>query len=390
VSVVDLVLVGLAVASGVGGYRRGAILQAFGLFGLAAGLALAVLALPATTGTIDQVAPRMGVAVGVVLLGGATGNLIGWLAGSKVRGRLARPAATRTDAVLGSVISIAALALTTWFLALNLANGPFPGLSTALQRSRVVALLDDSLPSPPGLLGGLERAATLLGFPDVFVGLPPPPAAPVEDPLPDDVTEAARLAAPSTVEVLGDGCEVGLLNEGSGFVVAPGYVVTNAHVVAGTDSQLVVWDGDHLRADVVAFDPELDLAVLQVPDLRAAPLALALQEVPRSTGGAVLGYPGGPPLTTSSAAVRAAIDATGRDIYGAGRIERRLYELQTVVRPGNSGGPFVLTDGRVAGVVFAGSTLDQRLAYALTAAEVAPVVEQARQRTQPVGTGACI
>jgi S1-C subfamily serine protease len=390
VSLVDLVLVGLAVASAIGGYRRGAILQAFGLLGLAGGISLAVMALPAATGPIDGVAARMGVAVGVVLVGGAVGNLVGWLAGSRVRARLAHPRAARTDAVLGATLSITALALTTWFLTLNLANGPFPGLSSALQRSRVVALLDDSLPPPPGLVGGLERAATLLGFPDVFVGLPPPPAPPVPEPPSEIVGSAARIAAPGTLEVLADGCEIGLLSEGSGFVAAPGLVVTNAHVVAGTRGQLVIVDGAHLHADVVAFDPSLDLAVLRVPDLRVEPLVLAPEEVPRSTAGAVLGFPGGPPLIRSPAAVRAVVDAAGRDIYGEGRVDRRLYELQAVVRPGSSGGPFVLPDGRVAGVVFASSTIDDRLAYALTSAEVAPIVELARLRTQPVGTGACV
>lgn len=389
-SFVDLVLVGLGVASAIGGYRRGAILQAFGLLGLAGGIAIALLALPAATGWIDGIAARVGVAVGVVLVGGAVGNLLGWLAGARVRSRVAHPRATRADAVLGATLSIAALALTTWFLALNLANGPFPRLSTALHGSRVVALMDDALPPPPGLLGGLERAAALLGFPDVFVGLPPPPAAPVEGPASGAVAAATRAASPGTVEVLGDGCEIGLLNEGSGFVAAPGFVVTNAHVVAGTDDQLVVAGGEHLVAEVVAFDPGLDLAVLQVPDLDVQPLPLALEEVPRRTPGVVLGFPGGPPLTRSPAAVRSVVDVAGRDIYGQGRFDRRLYELQTVVRPGNSGGPFVLADGRVAGVVFASSTIDDRLAYALAARQVAPILEDARRRGSAVDTGSCV
>lgn len=385
----DLILVGLAVLAAVGGYRRGAVLQAFGLFGLALGVVAAAAAVPAATGSIDDVALRVGVAAGVVLMGAAAGNLLGWLAGSRVRARLAHPHVARTDAIAGSLLSIAALALTTWFLALNLANGPFPTLSAAIGRSRVVALLDDSLPPPPPLFGGLERAAALLGFPDVFVGLPPIPAAPVADPAEADVTTAADAAIASTVEILGDGCEAGLLNEGSGFVVAPGYVVTNAHVVAGTHRQVVLAGGEQLPATVVAFDEDLDAAVLRVPALRAPALDLAVVEVARGTDGAVLGFPGGPPLTVSSAGVRAAIDAVGRDIYGDGRVERRLYELQTRVRPGSSGGPFVLPDGRVAGVVFASSTVDDRLAYALTAAEVAPIVAAARTRITPVGTGPC-
>ncbi len=218
----DLVLLALAGLSAIGGFRRGAILQAFGLFGLAVGVAMAVWAVPTATGAIDDLALRMGSAVGIVLIGAAVGNVVGWLAGTRVRSRLADPRAHRTDAVLGATLSIAALAFTTWFLALNLANGPFPALSSAIQRSKVVALLDDSLPAPPPLLSGLERAAALLGFPDVFVGIPPAPAPPVGEPLSADVRAAARAGAPSTVEVLGDGCDEGLLNEDPGSWWRPG------------------------------------------------------------------------------------------------------------------------------------------------------------------------
>jgi S1-C subfamily serine protease len=253
-----------------------------------------------------------------------------------------------------------------------------------------VRLLDETLPAPPPLLRGLERAAALLGFPDAFVGLPPVPAAPVDPPDPAAVRAASEVALPSTVEVLGDGCATGFLNEGSGFVAGPGYVVTNAHVVAGTTRQAVLAGGDHLAATVVAYDTRLDLAVLRVPELQAPPLELATQEVPRGTGGAVLGFPGGPPVTVSPSAVRTVIDAVGRDVYGAGQIRRRLYELQTDVDPGSSGGPFVLVDGRVAGVIFASSTLDPDVAYAIAAAQLVPVLDRAVGRTAPVGTGPCI
>jgi S1-C subfamily serine protease len=390
VSVLDVVLLALGALSAIGGYRRGAILQAFGLLGLAVGVALALLVVPSATDPIDGVVVRMGVAVGVVMLGAAAGNVIGWLAGSRVRARLAHPHAARTDALLGSGLSVAALVLTTWFLALNLASGPFPQLSAAIGGSRVVRLLDETLPAPPPLLRGLERAAALLGFPDAFVGLPPVPTAPVDDPDPAVVSAAADAAIPSTFVILGDGCASGYLSEGSGFVAAPGYLVTNAHVVAGTTRQAVLVGEDHVPASVVAFDARLDIAVLRVADLQAPPLEFATEELPRGTGGAVLGFPGGPPVMVSSSAVRAVMDAVGRDIYGSGEIRRRLYELQTEVHPGSSGGPFVLVDGQVAAVIFASSTLDEHVAYAIAAAQITPVLARAIARTQPVGTGPCL
>jgi S1-C subfamily serine protease len=105
----------------------------------------------------------------------------------------------------------------------------------------------------------------------------------------------------------------------------------------------------------------------------------------------VLGYPGGGGLTAERAAVLRALDGViGRDIYGERQTERFVLELQTHVRPGNSGGPFVLSNGDVAGVVFAASTADRNVGYALAASEVAPALATSIGQTEPVGTGPCI
>jgi S1-C subfamily serine protease len=142
-------------------------------------------------------------------------------------------------------------------------------------------------------------------------------------------------------------------------------------------------------ATTVLFDPDLDIAILRVPGLRAPSLQLASSEWSRGADGAVVGYPEGGPLTGRRAAVRALFDAVGRDIYGEERVVRRIYELQAVVHPGNSGGPFVLTNGQVAGVVFAASTMDQNTGYAITSPEVRPLVSRAWQLTGAADTGPC-
>jgi S1-C subfamily serine protease len=177
--------------------------------------------------------------------------------------------------------------------------------------------------------------------------------------------------------------------EGSGFVAAPQLVVTNAHVVAGGDSPQVRLDASSVRATTVLFDPDLDIAILRVPGLRAPSLQLSSSEWSRGADGAVVGYPEGGPLTGRRAAIRAVFDAVGRDIYGEDHVVRRVYELQTVVHPGNSGGPFVLTNGQVAGVVFAASTMDQNTGYAITSLEVRPLVSRAGQLTGAADTGKC-
>jgi S1-C subfamily serine protease len=139
----------------------------------------------------------------------------------------------------------------------------------------------------------------------------------------------------------------------------------------------------------VVFDPRLDVAVLYVLNTPGPPLRLDSQEVDRGTPGAVLGYPGGGPLDPEPAAIRRELHAVGRDIYGNSVVERNVYELQAKVRPGNSGGPFVLKGGVVAGVVFAASTTEGNVGYALTSREVIPKLREARGQTDPVSTRGC-
>jgi S1-C subfamily serine protease len=148
-------------------------------------------------------------------------------------------------------------------------------------------------------------------------------------------------------------------------------------------------NGAEQGGTVVLYDPEIDVAVLRTTEPGPA-LHLDASEVDRGARGAVVGYPGGGDLTGKEAAVRGTIQAVGRDIYGNGTVTREVYELQSVIRPGNSGGPFVLVDGQVAGLVFAASTTDPEIGYALTSTEVLPDVRRAIGRTTPASTGACV
>ncbi len=165
--------------------------------------------------------------------------------------------------------------------------------------------------------------------------------------------------------------------------------MTNAHVVAGEASTRVQSSTNAMPARAVFFDPKTDLAVLFVPSLHAPALRLDRSEVPRGAQGAAIGHPGGGPLTAVAAGVRRPLNAVGRDIYGRSVIARRIYELQAVVRPGDSGGPFVLKDGQVAGVVFAASTTDPNVGYALITASILSMVRGAVGRTAAVSTGPC-
>ena len=178
--------------------------------------------------------------------------------------------------------------------------------------------------------------------------------------------------APSTVKIEGSGC--GVIQEGSGFVVAPGLVVTNAHVVAGISRPIVIDQyGDH-PATAALYDSRLDIAVLRVPGLRDQPASLLEGSalVGSGSAAAVLGYPEGGPFKAVPAGVADAFEATGLDIYGNATVTREIYELDAVIQPGNSGGPLIasgdkaagIRDGTVIGVVFARSTTDTSVGYA--------------------------
>jgi S1-C subfamily serine protease len=195
-------------------------------------------------------------------------------------------------------------------------------------------------------------------------------------------------AIPSTVEVDSDACNYTLA--GSGFVVQDDYVVTNAHVIAGADEIAVLPQNGRHEAVPVYFDPSLDIAVLYVPGLDAPPLAFAQDDPKRGDTGAALGHPGGGPLVVLPAAVTDEYRATGRDLYGTSTVTRSIVELRAQVERGDSGGPFVLQDGTVGGVVFAQSRSDPSVGYALAPSEVRAAIEPALGSTDAVDTGACV
>ena len=171
----------------------------------------------------------------------------------------------------------------------------------------------------------------------------------------------------------------------------PRYVVTAAHVVAGVrDPRIQSSSSGTVAAQTVLFDPGLDLAVLRVEETPGPTLELAAGPLDRGDVGAVLGYPENGPLDARRAAVRRTFDATGRDIYGRGQVDRLVLELQAEIRPGNSGGPFVLPDGQVGGVVFAASSTDPEIGYAIASDEVRGVLDDALGETDEVGTGPCV
>jgi len=386
-NIVDVIVVVLVVAAGVQGARVGAVVQVFAIIGFLGGLYVGALLASVTVRWAHDPTARTAVALttmmGLAFALGMLGRILGGMLETRVHPGLARS----VDVVVGSVVAVVAAMVTFWLLASTMVNSSSAMLDSAILKSRVISSLNSVLPPPPTVFSHAQGFLTTEGFPPVFAALAPASARPVPLPADSDVRRAVVTAGPSTVKVEGYGC--GVIQEGSGFVAAPGVVVTNAHVVAGISEPLVQVGSDIIASKVLLFDPAFDLAVLKVPGLTAPVLHLDPSTVDRGAKAAVLGYPNGGPFTAGAAGVMAMFEAQGRDIYGQSLTVRHVYEINAEVRPGNSGGPLVLPSGQVIGVVFSRSTTDAGIGYALTSPDVLSRVAQALLVSHPVSTGVC-
>jgi S1-C subfamily serine protease len=292
------------------------------------------------------------------------------------------------DSILGSLFGIGVVLVSFWLVGSLLVQGPSRDIARVLRGSGLLSFTNRVLPDPPNVLAYLRQYLDTSGFPQVFAGLPRPVGPPVRLPSNQKARQAVRSASKSTVRVVVAGC--GGTQLGSGWVSAPGAVVTNAHVVAGGDSVTVDDGAGRHAGSVVLFDPEIDIAVIRTTGLAGPPLPLDTHNLERGAPGAILGFPGGiGHIVAHRAAVSARFEARGKDIYGKRDVLREVYELRTPIRQGDSGGPFVVPDGRVAGVDFAASTTDADIGYALTGATVLRDVRTGSQRSASVSTGAC-
>jgi len=391
VNLVDVVVLVLVVFAAFRGYRQGLIGQVFefggGLLGLIVGIALG----PAIAGNFTTRPGLQGALISlvVVFVAMAIGQTVGFLIGHRVGHQARRANLGGLNAGAGVVVSVVVTLVAFWLLGSLLVQGPSRPVARALNESTILHRLNDGLPDPPNVLAYIQQYLNTSGFPQVFATLPRDSGPPVELPSRRTARQATRAGAASTVRITTPAC--GGLQLGSGWVAAEGTVVTNAHVVAGGDDITVHDDNGEHAGVVVVFDKDTDVAIVKTDGLSGPPLPLQPQRLDSGTQGATLGYPGeeGGRLVPKPAAIQAYFDAVGRDIYGRREVTRQVYELRSRVRQGDSGGPFVLPDGRVGGVVFAASTTDPDTGYALTAEEVRDEIERGIRRDSPTDTGAC-
>lgn len=393
---IDLLLTLVLVGYAVSGFRQGVVVSVLSLTGFLGGGALAMWGLPPllerwiTPGTADL--RRVVVIVVGVLAAASIGQAVGVAFGTRARSHVRNRPARLLDAVLGAVASVVAVCILVSLIAGALRGGPAQTLSRAIGRSRIVSAIDQVVPSSSGrVFAGFRTLLDTQGFPRVFEGFGPERIRAVEPPDPAVVRTAGVLAAArSIVKVSGLAPACDRSQEGSGWVVARGRVVTNAHVVAGVTRPQVRVGGEGRVFDgrVVVFDPVRDLAVIDVPDLPAPALPVG-RDLGRGATAVVAGFPLDGPYRLDSARVREVITARGEDIYRTRASVREVYSLYARVQPGNSGGPLLSRDGVVVGVVFAKSLDDDSTGYALTTSEAAPVLDRAVSARTPVGVGGC-
>jgi S1-C subfamily serine protease len=369
------------------GYRRGFWLSLFQYSGLVVGvvagavLAPSVLdALHLTAGSVRPLA-----AVLVLVICGSLGSTVGFWVGEPVRRAFVGRGLTRPpEKLAGGLFSLFTVLSVAWFLGLTFSQGPSPDLGRLIQRSTILRSVDVLFPRPPGFMSGVKSILGGVPFPQTFAGLEPALPQLLQPPASVNTT-GVQSAAEVVYRVEGRGC--GGVVSGTAYPVAKGYLITNAHVVAGTTNTTLSQDATGrggIRATVVLFDAERDVAILYAPQVSAP--ALVPAPAGRGTQGAVIGYPGGGAETIGPAVVEQGTTAEGRDIYNDRLVDRGIWILAAEVRPGNSGGPLVDLQGRVLGLVFAASSTDPNQAYALTNDEVKDDVAAGVGRTARMPT----
>jgi S1-C subfamily serine protease len=386
VNLLDFILVLLAISAAVGGYRLGMLARLVSWLGAGLGVLLGAAILPALMRRLQDASDVSLVLVAVATLLGTAlvGQGIGLTLGSRLHIALPDGPVRQVDRGAGSVLGVFGVLVGLWLLLPTL--GSVPGWTAEQARgSRIAREVDGAFPAPPDTMQALRRVVGDEPFPQVFDALQPAP-----DPGPPPAasglsTGVANQAVAATVKVEGIACS--RIQDGSGFVVAPGLVVTNAHVVAGEDeTEVHLDDGSERDAVVVAFDPSRDLAVLRVEDLDRAPLPLRDAEI--GDVGGVFGHPGGGNLEISPFKVGDEITAVGTDIYDREQSRREVLVLASDLAPGDSGAALVDTRGNVVGIAFAVAPDKPGVAYALALEELREIL--ATDLTTPRGTGDCL
>jgi len=389
----DLALIVVAAAFAVSGYRQGFIVGSLSFIGFVGGAVLGAQFGPAISRAIVGGQTQQDVVAVILLVSFAIiGQFVASSIGAAMRQTMTSRSSATIDAVGGSAVSVLSMLLVAWAIGSVLTASPFPVVDQQVNNSTVLGTMDKIMPTPAKTMFSEFRRMLASGpFPQVFSGIGAARLFTVTAPDPAVLKNPGYQAAKSrVVKVQGTALSCDRSIEGSGFVYAPDHVLTNAHVVAGVNQGPTVTTigGAKYHASVVFYDPQVDVAILYVPDLNLTPLRFAGQ-AQNGSDAIVAGYPLDRPFTAGAARIGGVQPLVGPDIYQTGQVTRQIYEIRAVVEPGNSGGPLLSPSGSVYGVVFAADIGVNNTGFALTSAEVASDANAGANSTVPVSTQNC-
>jgi S1-C subfamily serine protease len=387
----DIAVLVVAFIAAISGWRSGALGSLMSFVGVVLGAIAGVMLAPHIVSHVHSPRAKLFAALFLILALVVIGEVAGVVLGRAVRGAIRNRGIRTVDSIIGVALQLVVVLVAAWLLATPLTSSDQPNLAAAVRGSKVLAEVDKY--APEWLRSVPKRMSSLLstsGLPDVLQPFGRTPIQAVDAP---DASLADSLvvanARPSVVKIRGvaPGCQKVL--EGTGFVIAPNRVMSNAHVVAGSDSVTVQADGQSYDATVVSYDPNADISILDVPNLPQRPLVFAEQPAKSGTDAVVLGYPGGGDFAATPARVREIIELNGPDIYRTTTVNREVYTIRGTVRQGNSGGPMINRAGQVLGVVFGAAVDDNDTGFVLTANEVSRQLAKIGN-VDKVPTGACV
>ena len=389
-NLLDWLLVALVLAYALSGYWQGFVTGAFATGGLLVGGLFGVWLAPMALG---DATPSLLVSLGalfIVILSASLGQALLQFTGAKIRDRITWQPIRALDALGGAALSAAAVLLVAWALGVAVSGTRIASITPMVRSSAVLKEVDHVLPQSAG--GVLQAFNDVVGTsffprylepfaPERIVEVGPGPRRLLRDP---DVADAAD----SVLKIHGTN-ECGNGIEGSGFLYAGNRLMTNAHVVAGVDDPEVLLGESSVPAEVVYYNPDIDVAVLAL-DSGATPHLTFDRDAEAQAPVAILGYPQDGPYDVQPGRIRAEQRLRSPNIYNRGTVIREVYSLRGLVRPGNSGGPIVSSAGDVVGVVFAASVTDDETGYALTADQVSQSAATGITNDAQVSTGGCV
>jgi S1-C subfamily serine protease len=376
------------------GFRRGILRTILSIIGLFVGGAAGAIATPSIQSLISNNAFGFKPTIGLtsIILGASLGMFLFGVLGSFLRVVLLPfPFMKTIDSMIGFGLAIIAVASISSTLSSAAQVIPNRTVNNLFSQSELISQIDQYLPERfKDAAQKIQNVITDSPLPEVFKSLVESRITPTQlqsdVAIPEIVTES--VASTVRIDGIAESCSAAMV--GTGFIVSPERVITNAHVVAGVKEPVITLFNSQtqLGGRVIAIDRKKDIAIIFVPGLTGEKLTFIGPVTPNEIG-FVVGYPNGGNLRTMPVSVTSEFESIGTDIDGNGETRREVIVFGGDVKPGNSGGPLLNDQGQVLGVVFAADAENKNTGYALAPSEVAKLVSETSSVMQAIETGEC-